>query len=146
MPNRHSLGSPSLLPQHPIRIAQRYGVSVEFVRQLDGKYQPDEMAPLTEALAISLRRKRAGGWRAADLHMALCCEGVKCEFVKTAELIFVDRVESDEQSEALLPVLEGIRRPPLLGHSTVDMSLRYAHLAPDQRRDAVAKLNERPLR
>ena len=33
----------------------------------------------------------------------------------------------------------------LLGHSTVDMSLRYAHFAPDQRRDAVAKLNERPL-
>jgi hypothetical protein len=25
------------------------------------------------------------------------------------------------------------------------MSLRYAHLAPDQRREAVAKLNERPL-
>jgi hypothetical protein len=27
----------------------------------------------------------------------------------------------------------------LLGHSTVGMSLRYAHLAPDQRREAVAK-------
>jgi hypothetical protein len=25
------------------------------------------------------------------------------------------------------------------------MSLRYAHLAPDQRREAVAKLNQRPL-
>ena len=33
----------------------------------------------------------------------------------------------------------------LLGHSTGDMSLRYAHLAPDQRREAVAKLNQRPL-
>lgn len=33
----------------------------------------------------------------------------------------------------------------LLGHSTVGMSLRYAHLAPHQRREAVAKLNERPL-
>jgi integrase len=33
----------------------------------------------------------------------------------------------------------------LLGHSTVQMSLRYAHLAPDQRRQAVAKLNERPI-
>jgi hypothetical protein len=29
--------------------------------------------------------------------------------------------------------------------STVQMSLRYAHLAPDQRREAVAKLNERPV-
>jgi hypothetical protein len=25
------------------------------------------------------------------------------------------------------------------------MSLRYAHLAPDQRREAVAKLNEQPI-
>lgn len=33
----------------------------------------------------------------------------------------------------------------LLGHSSVAMSLRYAHLAPDQRRKAVAKLNEKPL-
>jgi hypothetical protein len=33
----------------------------------------------------------------------------------------------------------------LLGHSTVGMSLRYAHLAPDQRREAVAKLNEKPV-
>jgi integrase len=33
----------------------------------------------------------------------------------------------------------------LLGHSTVQMPLRYAHLAPDQRREAVAKLNEKPI-
>jgi hypothetical protein len=33
----------------------------------------------------------------------------------------------------------------LLGHSSVAMSLRYAHLAPDQRREAVAKLNQKPL-
>jgi integrase len=33
----------------------------------------------------------------------------------------------------------------LLGHSSVAMSLRYAHLAPDQRREAVAKLNAKPL-
>jgi integrase len=33
----------------------------------------------------------------------------------------------------------------LLGHSTVQMSLRYANLAPDQRRKAVAKLNEKPI-
>jgi integrase len=33
----------------------------------------------------------------------------------------------------------------LLGHSTAQMSLRYAHLAPDQRREAVAKLNEKPI-
>jgi integrase len=33
----------------------------------------------------------------------------------------------------------------LLGHSSVAMSLRYAYLAPDQRREAVAKLNEKPL-
>jgi integrase len=33
----------------------------------------------------------------------------------------------------------------LLGHSSFAMSLRYAHLAPDQRREAVAKLNERPV-
>lgn len=33
----------------------------------------------------------------------------------------------------------------LLGHSSVQMSLRYAHLAPDQRREAVAKLNDQPV-
>jgi integrase len=33
----------------------------------------------------------------------------------------------------------------LLGHGSVGMSLRYAHLAPDQRREAVAKLNEKPV-
>jgi hypothetical protein len=33
----------------------------------------------------------------------------------------------------------------LLGHSTVQMSLRYAHLAPDQVREAVAKFNEKPI-
>jgi hypothetical protein len=32
-----------------------------------------------------------------------------------------------------------------LGHSSVAMSLRYAHLAPDTRREAVAKLNDKPL-
>ena len=33
----------------------------------------------------------------------------------------------------------------LLGHASIAMSLRYAHLAPDQRREAVAKLNQKPL-
>jgi integrase len=33
----------------------------------------------------------------------------------------------------------------LLGHGSVQMSLRYAHLAPDQRREAVAKLNDKPI-
>jgi len=33
----------------------------------------------------------------------------------------------------------------LLGNSSVGMALRYAHLAPDQRREAVAKLNEKPV-
>ena len=33
----------------------------------------------------------------------------------------------------------------LLGHSSIAMSLRYAHLAPDQRREAVAKLNQKPI-
>ena len=33
----------------------------------------------------------------------------------------------------------------LLGHSSIAMSLRYAHLAPDRRREAVAMLNQRPI-
>jgi len=33
----------------------------------------------------------------------------------------------------------------LLGHASVAMSLRYAHLAPDQRCDAVARLDDKPL-
>jgi site-specific recombinase XerD len=33
----------------------------------------------------------------------------------------------------------------LLGHSCVGMSLHYAHLAPDPRQEAVAKLNEMPI-
>jgi hypothetical protein len=35
---------------HPERIARRYGVTDEYVRQLWVRYQPHEMAPLTEAL------------------------------------------------------------------------------------------------
>jgi hypothetical protein len=31
------------------------------------------------------------------------------------------------------------------GHSSVQMSLRYAQLAPDQMREAVSKLNQQPL-
>src|SRR2546430_11857581 len=46
-----------------------------------------------------------------------------------------------------------IRRPPRStlfptrrsSDLSVGMSLRYAHLAPDQRREAVAKLNEKPV-
>src|SRR6195256_4451603 len=33
----------------------------------------------------------------------------------------------------------------LLGHSSIAMTLRYAHLAPDQRREAVATLNQKPI-
>ena len=33
----------------------------------------------------------------------------------------------------------------LLGHSSIAMSLRYAHLAPNQRREAVAMLNQKPI-
>ena len=33
----------------------------------------------------------------------------------------------------------------LLGHGSGQMSLRYAHLATDQRRQAVAKLNAKPI-
>ena len=33
----------------------------------------------------------------------------------------------------------------LLGHASVAMSLRYAHLAPDQRCEALAKLDEKPM-
>jgi integrase len=33
----------------------------------------------------------------------------------------------------------------LLGHSSIAMSLRYAHLAPNQRREAVAKLSDTPI-
>jgi integrase len=33
----------------------------------------------------------------------------------------------------------------LLGHSSIAMSLRYAHLAPDQRREAVAMLNQKRI-
>jgi hypothetical protein len=51
-----------------------------------------------------------------------------------------------------VPQLHGgtaIRAPKsvrdLVGYGTVQMSLRYAHLVPDQRREAVAKLNEKPI-
>jgi hypothetical protein len=33
----------------------------------------------------------------------------------------------------------------LLGHSSIAMSLRYAHLAPDEWREAVAKPNDKPI-
>ena len=37
---------------YPERIARRYGVTHEEVRQLAEKYQPEEMAPLSEALEV----------------------------------------------------------------------------------------------
>lgn len=40
-------------------------------------------------------------------------------------------------------MLNAVRDLP--GHSSVAISLRYARLTPDQRREAVAKLNEKPL-
>ena len=35
---------------HPARIAGRYGVSEALVRNLEAKYQPEELPPLCEAL------------------------------------------------------------------------------------------------
>lgn len=40
---------------HPTRIAQRYGVTDEYVRQLWVRYQPHEMAPLDESLEVFYR-------------------------------------------------------------------------------------------
>jgi hypothetical protein len=37
---------------HPERIARRFGVTEEVVRQLSEKYQPQELAPLPEALEV----------------------------------------------------------------------------------------------
>lgn len=37
---------------HPVRIARRYGVSEEFVRELASRYQPEELPPLCEALEV----------------------------------------------------------------------------------------------
>jgi hypothetical protein len=50
-----------------------------------------------------------------------------------------------------LPASQEIRRRRLgglhsaMGCNTAQMSLRYAHLAPDQRREAAAKLNEKQI-
>jgi hypothetical protein len=40
------------------------------------------------------------------------------------------------QREALLTIKE------LLGHKTLEMTLRYAHLVPDQKREAVVRLEK----
>jgi site-specific recombinase XerD len=34
----------------------------------------------------------------------------------------------------------------LLGHATIDMTMRYAHLSPDVKRDAVQVLDRPPMR
>jgi hypothetical protein len=44
---------------HPHRIAARYGVTDEYVRQLWVGYQPHEMAPLDESLETFFGQKVA---------------------------------------------------------------------------------------
>lgn len=44
---------------HPARIAARYGVTDEYVRQLWVKYQPHEMAPIAESLETFYGQKVA---------------------------------------------------------------------------------------
>jgi len=44
---------------HPQRIAARYGVTDEYVRQLWVGYQPHEMAPLSESLETFYGQKVA---------------------------------------------------------------------------------------
>jgi hypothetical protein len=53
------------------------------------------------------------------------------------------RVSAERTGSRLECSLNTVR--DLLGHSSVQLSLRYAHLAPGQRREAVAKLNEKPV-
>ena len=46
-------------------------------------------------------------------------------------------------------MLRGVTRKAvqeLLGHATIDMTMRYAHLSPDVKRDAVRLLDDVPTR
>ena len=44
---------------HPMRIARRYGVTEEFVRQLESRYPFEELAPVSEALEAFYGRSTA---------------------------------------------------------------------------------------
>jgi len=129
-------------------------VSVDFIRRLltvegrNAKSRQTRHVPLNEEALSVLRRWReqsATGMRVFDV-----VTGFQAAWEKILQRAGISNFRWHDLRHhfASRLVQHGVSLNTvrdLLGHSTVGMSLRYAHLAPDQRREAVAKLNEKPV-
>jgi integrase len=127
---------------------------VDFTRQLltveghHAKNRQTRHVPLNEEAVSTLRRWREQSGPGAHLfEVATGFRGAWEKLLKRARITHF-RWHDLRHHFASRLVQHGVplnTARDLLGHSSVQMSLRYAHLAPDQRREAVAKLNEQPI-
>jgi integrase len=100
-----------------------------------------------EAMSVLLRWREQSGNRG---HVFSVITGFRATWVKVLRRAEISRFRWHDLRHHFASRLVQRGVPlntvrDLLGHSSVQMSLRYAHLAPDQRREAVAKLNEKPI-
>jgi integrase len=128
--------------------------SVDFNRRLlivegrNAKNRQTRHVPLNEEAVSALRRWREqSGSRAHVFDVSTGFRGAWNKLLKRARISHF-RWHDLRHHFASRLVQRGVPLNTvrdLLGHSSVAMSLRYAHLAPDQRCEAVAKLNEQPV-
>ena len=128
--------------------------SIDFNRRLltvegpNAKNRQTRHVPLNEEAVNTLRRWREQSGPGA--HVFHVATGFKGAWVKLLRRARISRFRWHDLRHHFASRLVQRGVPlntvrDLLGHSSVQMSLRYAHLAPDQRREAVAKINDHPV-
>jgi integrase len=128
--------------------------SIDFSRRLltiegpNAKSRQTRHVPLNEEAVNTLRRcRQQSGPGARVFDVATGFKGAWGKLLKRARITHF-RWQDLRHHFASRLVQRGVPLNTvrdLLGHSSVQMSLRYAHLAPDQRREAVAKINDHPV-
>jgi integrase len=142
------------LTENPAEVLKLRWTCVDFDRRLltvegrNAKNRQTRRVPLNEEAMSALRRWReqsGSGTRLFDV-----ATGFRTAWEKLLKRATITRFRWHDLRHHFASRLVQHGVPlntvrDLLGHSSVAMSLRYAHLAPGQRREAVAKLNDKPL-